>query len=252
MNVAPAAFGAGFPGHAHPHAPTLGGGEQIPRRKPFVVNEWERMVLVHEGSVLDVLGAGAHRRAERDLVGWRVDMRPWVLHVPTQEVPTADGVTVKVTVAAQARVVDPLAFVTATRAAAEAVYLFVQVAIREVLAATSLDDLLAARVEVRDRLVSAVGDLSATGIALDRLELKDVVLPGELKRAQAQVLLARAEGLAALERARGETAALRGLANAARLVTEQPALLELRLIQELGQSSGHTVVLGTRPSAGLT
>ena len=82
---------------------------------------------------------------------------------------------------------------------------------------------------------------------LEQLELKDIVLPADLKRAQAQVLMARAEGLAALERARGETAALRNLADAARLCAGNPALLQLRLLQQLATGPGHTVVIGNPP-----
>lgn len=77
--------------------------------------------------------------------------------------------------------------------------------------------------------------------------MKDIILPGELKRAQTEVLVARAQGTAALERARGETAALRSLANAARMATDTPALIQLRLIQQLEASTGHTVVIGSPP-----
>ena len=59
-----------------------------------------------------------------------------------------------------------------------------------------------------------------------------------------QVVKARQEGLAALERARGETAALRSLANAAQLVERNPQLLQLRLLQVAGQQQGSTLVLG--------
>jgi hypothetical protein len=65
-----------------------------------------------------------------------------------------------------------------------------------------------------------------------------------LKKLFAQVTKARQEGLAALERARGETAALRNLANAARLVQDNPALMQLRMLQVVGEQSGNTVVLG--------
>ena len=92
--------------------------------------------------------------------------------------------------------------------------------------------------------------IDALGITIEQLELKDIVLPAELKRAQAEVLVARAQGLAALERARGETAALRNLANAARLVADNPALLDLRLLQQLATTSGHTVVIGSGPVLG--
>ena len=62
-----------------------------------------------------------------------------------------------------------------------------------------------------------------------------------------EVLVARAHGIAALERARGETAALRNLANAARMAADNPALIQLRLLQQLEASTGHTVVLGAAP-----
>jgi regulator of protease activity HflC (stomatin/prohibitin superfamily) len=58
------------------------------------------------------------------------------------------------------------------------------------------------------------------------------------------VVLAQKEGQAALERARGETAALRNLANAARMVNENPSLIQLRLLQQLGTSTGNTIILG--------
>jgi hypothetical protein len=74
--------------------------------------------------------------------------------------------------------------------------------------------------------------------------VRDVMLPGELKRAYASVIVTRKEGEAALERARAETAALRGLANAGRTLADNPGLLQLRILQELGSSSGNTVVFG--------
>jgi len=58
---------------------------------------------------------------------------------------------------------------------------------------------------------------------------------------------ARREGLAALERARGETAALRNLANAARMIEQNPHLLQLRTLQVMEHTMGNTYVLGTTP-----
>jgi regulator of protease activity HflC (stomatin/prohibitin superfamily) len=70
------------------------------------------------------------------------------------------------------------------------------------------------------------------------------MLPGELRKAFAEVLKARQEGQAALERARGESAALRNLANAARLIEGQPALATLRFLQTLEASgAGQTLVM---------
>jgi regulator of protease activity HflC (stomatin/prohibitin superfamily) len=65
-----------------------------------------------------------------------------------------------------------------------------------------------------------------------------------MKKAFAQVVKAQKEGQAALERARGETAALRSLANAARMMDDNPNLLQLRALQALADSSGNTLVWG--------
>src|SRR5690242_3180886 len=70
------------------------------------------------------------------------------------------------------------------------------------------------------------------------------MVPGELKRAYAGIVAARREGEAALERARGETAALRALSNAGRMIEDNPGLMQLRVLQQVGGSSGNTLMLG--------
>ena len=84
------------------------------------------------------------------------------------------------------------------------------------------------------------------GINVLAVEVKDVMFPADLKRAFADVLKAKQEGQAALERARGESASLRNLANAARVLEGNPALMNLRLMQSLSaaQNAGNTLVLG--------
>lgn len=171
-------------------------------------------------------------------------MRPYVLSVPVQEVSTADGISVKVSITAIARVVDPTKKLLGQQEADGRLYLALQLAVRTAVAALSLDVVVAARTSLTDQLVVVIEDVSDTGVALERIAVRDVIVPAEIKRAQAQVVMARAEGQAALERARGETAALRSLANAARLAAEQPALLQLRSVQTLAAGSGNTVVLG--------
>ena len=212
-----------------------------------IVSQWERALLFHNGALVRTLGPGAYRQWAPGYSLRRVDVRPWILQVPTQEIPTSDGVTVKVTVAGRVRVVDPEAYVLGSQDPLGSLYLAVQVALRELVAQASVEELLAGRADVGSQLSGAVQGIDELGVAVEQLELKDIVLPSDLKRAQAQVLMARAEGLAALERARGETAALRNLANAARLFADNPALFQLRLLQQLSTGPGHTVVIGMPP-----
>jgi regulator of protease activity HflC (stomatin/prohibitin superfamily) len=222
-------------------------GRRVRRGRGITVCDWERAVLFRHGRLEEVLAPGRHRRWRAGYTVRPVDMRPWVLLVPTQEVPTSDGATVKITLAGRVRIVDPFVYLTAVRDAEQALYLALQVGLREVLAGTSVDDLLTNRNVIAEQLTSSVRGVDPLGIEIEQLEVKDIILPADLKRAQSEVLLARAEGLAALERARGETAALGSLANAARLASDNPALLQLRLLQQLDATSGHTVIIGTPP-----
>jgi regulator of protease activity HflC (stomatin/prohibitin superfamily) len=228
-------------------------GRLIPWGRQVVVNQWEHGLLFRHGRFERVLAPGGHRFWSTGFTLRAVDLRPWIVQLPAQEVPTADGATVKVTVAGQARVTDAAAYVTGARDAEQALYLAVQVALRELVAGTTVDDLLTGRADVGSRLRAGVRGLDRLGVTVEQLELKDIILPGELKRAQAAVLVARTQGMASLERARGENAALRSLANAARMVADNPALLHLRLVQQLEVSTGHTVVIGSPPlGAGVT
>ena len=220
-------------------------GHALRRGRRVTVNQWEQGLLFRHGRLETVLEPGPHRRWGSGFTLRAVDLRPWIVLLPTQEIPTADGATVKVTVAGQARVTDANIYVTAARDNEQALYLAIQVALRELVATTTVDDLLTGRGDAGGQLLSRVRGLDALGVAIEQLEMKDIILPAELKRAQTAVLVARAQGTASLERARGEAAALRSMANAARLASDNPALLQLRLLQQLEASTGHTVVIGT-------
>jgi len=80
-----------------------------------ILSEWEQGLLFRYGQLVTTLAPGRHRRWGAGFTLRAVDMRPWILTLPTQEVPTADGATVKVTVAGQAKVTDPVAYVTAAQ-----------------------------------------------------------------------------------------------------------------------------------------
>src|SRR5947208_8230625 len=85
---------------------------------------------------------------------------------------------------------------------------------------------------------------SEFGLTLISADVKDIMLAGEMKKAFSQVVKAQKDGQAALEKARGETAALRSLANAARMMDDNPNLLQLRALQAFADSGGNTLVLG--------
>jgi regulator of protease activity HflC (stomatin/prohibitin superfamily) len=177
----------------------------------------------------------------------KVDTRLRVISMAGQEVLSADGVALKVSVSATYRIVDPARAVLELENAESALYSALQLALRAIIASSAVEDLLQRRATIGPDLLNGTGESAkALGLELVSADLKDLTLPGDLKKIFSQVVRARQEGLAALERARGETAALRNLANAARLVSGNPHLLQLRWLQVLGERSGNTVVLGVQ------
>jgi regulator of protease activity HflC (stomatin/prohibitin superfamily) len=211
----------------------------------IVVQEWERVLLYRDGRFEEILGAGRHRRLRWRRRRVRVVVRPRLLVVPGQEVLTADGLSVKVSLTVAVRTSDPRRWHEAVDDADAFVYAALQIALREAVAARTLDELLAARGSLPDDVRARVETAAeAVGVEIDSLALRDVMVPAELRRAAAEVATARAQGQAALERARSEVAATRALANAARMVAEQPALLQLRTLQAV-EAGGATVVLTT-------
>jgi regulator of protease activity HflC (stomatin/prohibitin superfamily) len=222
-------------------------------RARLTIMEHERGLRYDGGRFTGVLGPGRYRRSARIRIRV-VDVRPQVLTVGGQEVLTADGISVKISLAVVHAIADPdRAINLSGEAVADVLYVRLQLALRRFVAETSLEDVLADRSGIGARLLTEAAPVAEElGLRLDAVDIKDVMLSGELKRAFAQVTIARQEGLAALERARGETAALRNLANAAGMLDGRPALLQLRLLQELGASTGHTVVLAMGDAAAGT
>jgi regulator of protease activity HflC (stomatin/prohibitin superfamily) len=130
----------------------------------------------------------------------------------------------------------------------EALYLTLQSGLRRIVAGAAIDEMLEKRVEFGPQLLeAAAGELEQFGLKLIKVDVKDIMLPGEVKKMFNQIVKARKEGAAALEKARGETAALRNLANAAKMMEDHPSLLQLRLLQQVGESSGNTIVVGLPP-----
>lgn len=205
--------------------------------------EWQRGVRFDHGRLVGVTGPGRHRFRQRRTSYITVDLRPRVVLVAGQELLTADGISVKLSLVLRWQIDDPALFVQSTDVPGQAVYVEAQLALRGAVGGVDVDALLAGRDALGAEVLAVAGPAcSAYGVELLAVGVRDVMFPGELKRVFAQVLTARQEGLAALERARGEAASLRALANAARVLRDQPELLQLRTLQAAA-GAGATVVV---------
>lgn len=212
--------------------------------------EYERGVWYFCGRFDRVVGPGMHVYAPLFVRLERVDMRRQHVSIAGQEVLSADGVALKVSLAVNYEVADPEVALNKSKDYAGALHLELQIAVREIIGGGDVDTLLGQRETLGARMLEkCVPRAAALGVRLISVDVKDIMVPGKLKEMFAQVVAARKAGLAALEKARGETAALRHLSNAARLVDDQPNLLQLRLLHALTESSGHTVILNAPSQA---
>ncbi len=206
--------------------------------------EYEKGLKYHKGRFERLLDPGVYWILKFDSRIDRIDMRPSTFTVVGQEVLSTDSIALKISVAGTYRVVDPFVAVNQVQNYLQTLYLTVQVAMRDIIGSRPIDELLENRNSFDGQLMEhCEKKFEEIGLKLISVNVRDIMFPGELKRVFAKVVEARKEGLAALERARGETAALRNLANAAKLMENNPALLQLRMLQSLAQTAGNTLVL---------
>jgi regulator of protease activity HflC (stomatin/prohibitin superfamily) len=217
------------------------------------VHDYERGLRYRSGRFTGLVDPGSHV-AVRPFSEIRIlDARPGFLAVEGQEVLTSDGVAVKVSLAARYVVGDPVAAVTSDQDFRRAMYIELQLGLRDALAQGTLEEIFAARSKIGPAVLErTASSLARLGVELLGVEVRDLMVPGELKRLFAGVVAARKEGEASLERVRAETAALRSLANAGRMVEENPGLLQLRMLQQVGGSTGNTVLLSMPDGQGGT
>ena len=216
--------------------------------KRVTVYEYERGLKYSNGRFTGALGPGSYWYVSYFTTIMKVDVRPRSITIPGQEVLSSDSVGLKVSLAVTYRIEDPDKAVNTTQDFQSALYLELQVALRIVIGSATIDDLLERRNELGARLLEmTTTKCGAMGVQLQSVGIKDIMFPGPLKSVFTQVVKAKKEGLAAVEKARGETAALRNLANAAELVERVPALLQLRALHS---SEGNTILFGM-PANGI-
>jgi regulator of protease activity HflC (stomatin/prohibitin superfamily) len=212
--------------------------------RPRTVREHERGLRYRRGHLLGEVGPGRYWLRPRVEELTVLDVRRRQLVVSGQEVLTADRVPLKVSLIAEFTIVDARRAVTVVDSYNDAVYARLQLALREAVATRDLDAALAERGELGTTIKSLVADPALEfGMELHQVQVRDFMMAGGLRDAYANVVLAKQEGLAALERARGESAAIRNLANTAELMERHPGLMQLRLLQAVETGTGNRIVI---------
>jgi regulator of protease activity HflC (stomatin/prohibitin superfamily) len=177
----------------------------------------------------------------------KVNMQIITLPVPAQDGITRDNVTVRVDAVIYFNVEDPVRAAVDVQDYMSAIGQVAQTSLRSIIGKSNLDDLLSNRERLNQGLELLI-DCPALGwgIHIDRVEIKDVVLPDSMKRSIARQAEAERERRARVITADGELQASEKLAKAAGVMSEQPAALQLRLLQtvvEVAAEKNSTLVL---------
>ena len=200
-----------------------------------ILREYERGVVFRLGRLIERKGPGIvlllPYGIDRMVV---VPLRIKVLDVPKQEVITRDNVSVKVNAVVYFRVRDPNASVMEVEDYVWATSQLAQTTVRSVVGQSDLDHLLAERDQINAKIRQIIDQgTDPWGIEVTAVELKDIDLPKEMQRAMAKQAEAERERRAKIIAAEGELQASEKLTEAARIMTQYPAAIQLRYLQTL-------------------
>ena len=168
----------------------------------------------------------------------RVSLRTVTMDVPPQDVITKDNVSVKVNAVIYFRVVDQERAIIQVEDYLYATSMMAQTTLRSVLGQSQLDDLLSKREQINGDLQRIIDQQTEPwGVKVNAVEVKNVDLPQEMQRAIARQAEAERERRAKVIHAEGEFEASRRLADAADVISRNPAALQLRYLQTLVEIS---------------
>merc|ERR1719209_731572 len=168
----------------------------------------------------------------------KVDLRTVSFDVPPQEILSKDSVTVAVDAVVYYRVANPMAAVCNVSNYSHSTSLLAQTTLRNILGTRNLAEILSDREQIAHNMQSAIDEATDPwGISVERVEIKDVRLPHQLQRAMAAEAEAAREARAKVIAAEGEQKASRALKEAADVIAESPAALQLRYLQTLNTIS---------------
>ncbi len=213
------------------------------------VNEYDRGVKFQLGKYRAVIQPG-WRLVFPVIQSWRrVDMRVRVVDVPHQEAITRDNVSVVVNAVLYYRVSDAKLAVIEVENFFNAISQLAQTTMRNVVGEVDLDEVLSKRERLSERISVIVDKASDPwGIKVDSVELKEIVLPEEMKRVIARQAEAEREKRAVIIKAEGELIAADNIAKAASILSKEAGALHLRTLQtinELSSDQSNTIVFAT-------
>jgi regulator of protease activity HflC (stomatin/prohibitin superfamily) len=203
-----------------------------------IVNEYERGVIFRLGRVIGAKGPGLFFIIPVVDRMVKVSLRTVTMDIPPQDVITRDNVTVRVNAVTYFNVVDPVRSVVAIENYIFGTSQVAQTTLRSILGQVDLDELLIKRDDINQRLQQIIDQLTdAWGIKVTLVEVKDVELPETMRRAMARQAEAERERRAKVIHALGEKEAAATLGDAAVVLEDHPAAMQLRVLSTMAEVS---------------
>lgn len=212
-----------------------------------IVPEFERGVVFRLGRVIGARGPGVVFILPLIDQMQKVNMQVITEDIPVQDIITRDNVTVRVNAVAYYRVVDPVRAIVDVQDYKFATSQIAQTTLRSIIGQADLDELLINRDEINSRLQTIIDEeTSPWGIKVTSVEVKDVELDPNMRRAMARQAEAERDRRAKVINAQGEKEAALTLSEAARDLEAHPAAMQLRLLEtmsEIASEQNSTLVL---------
>ena len=219
-----------------------------------ILREYERAVIFRLGRVAKaIINVGGEGNGPGLIIliplldrMVKVSLRTVTMDVPPQDVITKDNVSIKVNAVIYFRVIDPQRAIVQVEDYLFATSQIAQTTLRSVLGQSELDELLAERDRINQRLQQIIDEhTDPWGIKVTAVEIKLVDLPQEMQRAMAKQAEAEREKRAKIIHAEGELQAAEKLAQAGRIMAAEPVTIQLRYLQtltEIGTEKNSTII----------
>lgn len=198
--------------------------------RQITIESYEKALLYVEGKFEKELEPGQYHfwRTPETITVYKQDMRQVQLDINGQEILTRDKASLRINCTLQYKVTD-LFKAVANKEFDRQLYVIVQFALRELVTAYTLDELLEKRDGLAPQVLSTVkARAAALGVEVMDCGIRDVILPGDVKEIMNQVLLAEKKAQANIITRREETASTRSLLNTAKLMEENEMLFKLK------------------------
>jgi len=213
-----------------------------------ILREYERAVVFRLGKFQSVKGPGLIILIPFIDKIERVDLRVLTINVDRQEVITKDNVTVNVDAITFFRVVDAEAAVIQVERYIHATSMLAQTTLRSIIVQVELDELLANREKINKQIQQNIDtQTDPWGIKVVSVEVRDVVLPENMKRAMARQAETERDRRAKVINAEGEFQAAERLVDAAKMIETAPAALQLRFLQTMNEISEENATFAFLP-----